>query len=81
MPVVAWHKPGGHLPHTAASNSAHSEAVDLLDREAVRAAFERARPVSVYHCAGAAHVGRSWDNAESTFAVPMRSVRRITVLS
>jgi nucleoside-diphosphate-sugar epimerase len=31
------------------------EALDLLDRTAVRAALERVRPRAVYHCPGAAH--------------------------
>jgi GDP-4-dehydro-6-deoxy-D-mannose reductase len=77
MRVVAWHKPGGHLPVTAAAIGVQSEAIDLLDRSAVRAALERARPISVYHCAGAAHVGRSWDNAESTFAVNVRGTHNV----
>jgi GDP-4-dehydro-6-deoxy-D-mannose reductase len=48
------------------------EAVELLDRAAVRAALDRVRPAAVYHCAGAAHVGRSWDKIESTFAINVR---------
>jgi GDP-4-dehydro-6-deoxy-D-mannose reductase len=48
------------------------EAVDLLDRPAVRAALDRVRPSAVYHCAGAAHVGRSWNKIESTFAINVR---------
>jgi GDP-4-dehydro-6-deoxy-D-mannose reductase len=45
------------------------DAVDLLDRGAVRAAIARTRPAAVYHCAAAAHVGKAWDSTESTFAV------------
>ena len=45
------------------------EAVDLLDRGAVREAIARTRPSAVYHCAAAAHVGKAWDSTESTFAV------------
>ena len=29
-------------------------------------------PAAVYHCAGAAHVGRAWDSVTSTFAVNVR---------
>jgi GDP-4-dehydro-6-deoxy-D-mannose reductase len=68
--IVAWHRPGG----TALSGhpGVRSEAVDLLDREAVRAAVARIRPSAVYHCAGAAHVGRAWDRTAATLAINVR---------
>ena len=53
------------------------EAVDLLDRAAVRAAIARLRPSAVYHCAGAAHVGRSWANSEPTFAINVRGTHHL----
>jgi GDP-4-dehydro-6-deoxy-D-mannose reductase len=31
----------------------------------------------VYHCAGAAHVGRSWESVESTFAVNVRGTHHV----
>jgi GDP-4-dehydro-6-deoxy-D-mannose reductase len=65
--VVAWHRPGS-APR-AAGPSVRWEAVDLLDRGAVREAIARARPSAVYHCAAAAHVGKAWESTESTFAV------------
>jgi GDP-4-dehydro-6-deoxy-D-mannose reductase len=65
--IVAWHRPGG-APR-AAGPSVRWEAVDLLDRGAVREAIARTRPSAVYHCAAAAHVGRAWDSTESTLAV------------
>ena len=34
--------------------------VDLLDRDAVRAAVRELRPSQIYHCAGLAHVADSW---------------------
>jgi GDP-4-dehydro-6-deoxy-D-mannose reductase len=68
--IVGWHRPGG-TPLEGRGNI-RSEAVDLLDRDAVRAAVERSRPSHVYHCAGAAHVGRSWENAASTLEVNVR---------
>jgi GDP-4-dehydro-6-deoxy-D-mannose reductase len=42
--------------------------VDLLDREAVLHAIAQLRPAFVYHCAGVAHVGQSFDNIGHTFA-------------
>jgi GDP-4-dehydro-6-deoxy-D-mannose reductase len=65
--IVAWHRPGS-APR-AAGPSVRWEAVDLLDRGAVREAIARTRPSAVYHCAAAAHVGKAWDSTESTFAV------------
>jgi GDP-4-dehydro-6-deoxy-D-mannose reductase len=73
--VVAWHRSDGTpprpMPHTT------WQAVDLLDREAVLEALGRTRPAYVYHCAGAAHVGKSWENAEPTFAVNVRGTHHI----
>ena len=66
--VIAWHRPGGSPPREG-SIGARWEAVDLLDRGQVEAAIARARPSAVYHCAGAAHVGRAWDSSAPTFAI------------
>ena len=41
------------------------QQVDLLDREAVRAAIDRAKPDAVYHCAGAPNVAHSWRDTVS----------------
>jgi len=73
--VVAWHRPGGHLPRDVART--RWEAVDLLDRAQVADALARLRPSFVYHCAGAAHVGRAWDSTESTFAVNVRGTHHL----
>lgn len=76
--VVAWQRPGGTTPTGAAADGrVRWEAVDLLDRRAVRAALDRAQPAAVYHCAGAAHVGRSWEHTESTFAVNVRGTHHV----
>ncbi|MGE4056535.1 MAG: NAD-dependent epimerase/dehydratase family protein, partial [Vicinamibacterales bacterium] len=64
--VVAWHQPGGQPLQTPRTEWA---AVDVLDRAAVRAAVQRARPIEVYHFAGAAHVGNAWSDSTSTFEV------------
>jgi GDP-4-dehydro-6-deoxy-D-mannose reductase len=68
--LVAWHRPGGAPPIDLPA--AKWEPVDLLDRTAVHEAIVRLRPAVVYHCAGAAHVGRSWEAVESTFATNVR---------
>ena len=67
--IVGWHRPGTTKPLT---EGIRWDAVDVLDRDAVRAAIARVRPDVVYHCAGAAHVGRAWDRTESTFAINAR---------
>ena len=41
------------------------QQVDLLDRDAVRAAIYRAKPDAVYHCAGAPNVAHSWRDTVS----------------
>ena len=72
---IAWHRPGGTPPRTG--DGAHWEAVDLLDQGQVQAAIDRAQPVAVYHCAGAAHVGRAWDSTASTLATNVRGTHHV----
>src|SRR3990172_9061192 len=73
--LAAWYRPGGKPPPDR--SLATWEAVDILDRTAVREALARLRPAAVYHCAGAAHVGRSWDSVDSTFAVNVRGTHHL----
>jgi GDP-4-dehydro-6-deoxy-D-mannose reductase len=73
--IVAWHRPGGRPSRTVPRTT--WEAIDLLDRAGVASAIERLRPSIVYHCAGAAHVGRAWDDTESTFAVNVRGTHHL----
>ena len=77
---------GGDLPGVGPSKVASGssgttrvtwEAVDLLDAGMVRDAISRLRPPAVYHCAGAAHVGRSWDKTTSTFAINVRGTHHL----
>jgi len=67
--VVAWRRPGDPLPANRSGDELPWMSVDLLDGEAVRAAVERTRPVAIYHCAGAADVGHSWERTRETLAV------------
>lgn len=53
------------------------DEVDLLDQTAVRDALARARPSLVYHCAGAAHVGKAWQTTEPTFAINVRGTHHL----
>ena len=74
--IVAWQRPNGAAT-PATSRQIRWEGVDLLDRDAVRGAIARLRPYTVYHCAGAAHVGRAWDKTESTFAINVRGTHHL----
>jgi GDP-4-dehydro-6-deoxy-D-mannose reductase len=73
--LVGWSRAGTRP--SVASGHTRWETVDLLDAGAVRDAVARLRPGTVYHCAGAAHVGRSWDQTESTFAVNVRGTHHL----
>jgi GDP-4-dehydro-6-deoxy-D-mannose reductase len=73
--IIAWHRPGGAPPRDVPGTI--WEAVELLDRAAVRDAIARLRPSLVYHCAGAAHVGRAWDRTESTLAINVRATHHL----
>ena len=73
--LVAWHRPGGTPPDSR--RTARWMPVDLLDRQAVANAVREVRPAVIYHCAGAAHVGRSWDSIESTFAINVRGTHHL----
>jgi GDP-4-dehydro-6-deoxy-D-mannose reductase len=66
MELVAWRRPGLTPPREIPGT--RWENIDLLDRTAVQEGVRRVRPGAVYHCAGAAHVGRAWERTASTFA-------------
>ena len=73
--VVAWHRPGH--PPARDVRSTRWDGVDLLDADAVSSAIARLRPSAVYHCAGAAHVGRAWDSTEPTLATNVRGTHHL----
>jgi GDP-4-dehydro-6-deoxy-D-mannose reductase len=61
--VVAWTR--ATPPPEEIVPLATWQQVDLLDRDAVRAAIHRAKPDAVYHCAGAPNVAHSWRDTVS----------------
>jgi GDP-4-dehydro-6-deoxy-D-mannose reductase len=75
LDLVAWHRPGGAAVRERPG--VRWEAVDLLKPDEVRTGIARVRPSAVYHCAGAAHVGRSWDSTESTFATNVTATHHL----
>ena len=64
--LVAWAR---STPPPGVARLASWAQIDLLDRDKVRQEILALRPSAVYHCAGAAHVGRSWHDT----ALPMAS--------
>jgi GDP-4-dehydro-6-deoxy-D-mannose reductase len=64
--IVAWQRPGGAPP--SANGPVRWQAVDVLDRAAVRQAIQEIQPRFVYHCAGAAHVGQAWNATTTTLS-------------
>jgi GDP-4-dehydro-6-deoxy-D-mannose reductase len=85
--LVAWFRPGGTAPGGTApvasgfsrtsSSPVKWQAIDLLDAAQVHRAIAELRPSAVYHCAGAAHVGRSWGDTSSTFAINVRGTHHL----
>ncbi len=73
--IIAWHRPGGRPPFDAPKTT--WQEVDLLNFDAVMRAIDLVRPTRVYHCAGAPHVGRSWDATDRTFAVNVRGTHHL----
>jgi GDP-4-dehydro-6-deoxy-D-mannose reductase len=80
--VVAWYRSGGTAPpangfsETSASRVTW-QAINLLDASSVHRALADLRPVAVYHCAGAAHVGLSWGNTTQTLAINVRGTHNL----
>ena len=73
-PIVAWRRPGDT---SSGIQGVTWDSVELLDADAVRDAITRVRPALVYHCAGAAHVGRSFDDTASTLAINVRATHHL----
>jgi GDP-4-dehydro-6-deoxy-D-mannose reductase len=64
--VVAWARA---VPRGPLGRTGRWEPIDLLDREAVRAAIRRLRPSAVFHCAGFPHAGGGWGDAARPLAI------------
>lgn len=69
--VVAWRRPAaGRGPHLVGADHTPGavmwQDVDLLDRAEVHRRVSDIAPTQVYHCAGVADVGGSWNNVIRT---------------
>ena len=69
LPIEGWRRPHTPVPFGTDLSGVTWHDVELLDRAGVRAAVERLRPATVFHLAGAAHVGESWQAAASTLQI------------
>ena len=63
--IVGWHRPGGDA--RALRSEVQWMAVEMLDANAVRQALAHANPEQVYHLAGWAHPGQSWQHTLDTY--------------
>jgi GDP-4-dehydro-6-deoxy-D-mannose reductase len=62
-PIDAWSRPGGHPAKPVAS--VRWQPVNLLDADSVASAIAEHPPTEIYHLAGTAHVGASWERSTS----------------
>ena len=69
--IVAWRRPGERLPTGRSEHGGQIAwtTLDVRERDAVNAAVADARPVVIYHLAGAAHVGDAWVNTADALAI------------
>ena len=74
--VVAWQRTShlNELEETKNSQGRNAtttlwQSMDVLDRKAVFESIRTIRPSAIYHCAGAAHVGNSWNQPLNTLRV------------
>ncbi len=67
--VAAWAHQGSSRSADSGDPRVRWTSVDLLDRQAVTRALADTRPSVIYHCAGIAHVGESWNAPERALRV------------
>ena len=60
-PLVGWHRPASPPPDDGLPLT--WRAVDITDRAAVAAAIDAHRPARIFHLAGVANVGESWQTS------------------
>jgi GDP-4-dehydro-6-deoxy-D-mannose reductase len=67
--LEGWRRPDTPVPFGTDLTGVDWHDVELLDRHAVSAAVSRLRPATIFHLAGMAHVGQSWQAATATLQV------------
>jgi GDP-4-dehydro-6-deoxy-D-mannose reductase len=66
LPIEAWMRPDAPPLPTLDASGVTWTAIELLDRPSVQARLSSLRPRTIFHLAGAAHVGKSWQAAAAT---------------
>lgn len=74
--LVGWYRPGAPPPVTAPTG-VEWRAVDLRDAHAVSQALAEAPPVEVYHLAGAANQGASWQQTDVALDLNARATHHL----
>jgi GDP-4-dehydro-6-deoxy-D-mannose reductase len=74
-PVVAWYRPDA--PPADWRSDVEWMAVELLDAARVHSAVASVAPREIYHLAGAAHVGRSWQRTRDTYEGNVLATHRL----
>lgn len=71
-PLIAWGR-----SRTGARADVHWRQVEVLDRDAVHQTIARDQPRTLFHLAGAPHVGHSWQNALPTLQVNVMGTHHV----
>ena len=74
-PIVGWSHPSA--PPGIHRDSVRWESIEMLDRAAVERSIREIAPTAVYHLAGAAHVGQSWQHTFETYQVNVLATHRL----
>jgi GDP-4-dehydro-6-deoxy-D-mannose reductase len=75
--LEGWTRPGVPAAFGRGSTEVRWRELDLLDRAAVRDAIADLHPDAIFHLAGAAHLGRSWQDAASTLEVNVMGTEHV----
>jgi GDP-4-dehydro-6-deoxy-D-mannose reductase len=75
-PLIGWYRPGAPPPITAPTG-VDWRPVDLRDPRAVDEALAEARPAEVYHLAGAANQGASWQQTDVALELNARATHHL----
>jgi GDP-4-dehydro-6-deoxy-D-mannose reductase len=73
--VVAWRRPQPDTPPVR--KNVTWQQVDIVDAGEVARAIAVVQPDAVYHCAGAAHVGKAWEKTTPTFEINVRGTHNL----
>jgi GDP-4-dehydro-6-deoxy-D-mannose reductase len=73
--IVGWFRPVGDV--TREIPGVTWVGVEMLDPQSVSREIARSRPEVIYHLAGAAHVGQSWDRTAQTLQINVMATHHL----